>query len=109
MRISVEARASATAASETKASVVIDASGAAPPADRTRGRIASSVATIVGVAGAVSSLPELSARLPARVVMTLHFIAMVGGSAQPLVIALAAAAVASMTERRRRHDSELSS
>lgn len=103
MRISVEARASEAARDGAEARVVIDA----PPtvsrvvsADQARSRIASFVATIVAIASALTSLPELSERLPPRVVMALHFIATVGTSAQPLVVTLAAAVIAAVAERR---------
>lgn len=102
MRISVEARASAKARGGARAHVVIDAPAAAPSPDQTRGRIASVIAMIISIAGAVTSLPELSARLPARAVMALHFVAMVGTSAQPFLVTLAAALIAAIAERRRR-------
>jgi len=104
MRISVEARASA-ARDGARARVVIDEPPAAAAAsvEGARGRIASIIATIVGIAGAVTSLPEFSERLSPRAVMALHFIAMVGTSAQPLIVALATAVIAAIAERRQNH------
>lgn len=102
MPISVEARASA-ARDGACARVVIDEPPAAASVEGARGRIASIIATIVGIAGAVTSLPELSERLSPRAVMALHFIAMVGTSAQPLIVALATAVIAAIAERRQNH------
>lgn len=101
MQISVEARA--TGRDNAQASVVIETPPAATSAELTRGRITRFVATTVAIAGAITSLPELSVRLPARVVMALHLIATVGTSAQPLVVTVAAAMIAVIAERRRRY------
>lgn len=102
MRIRVEARAGATTRTGVETRVLIDAPPGSPSVDQTRGRIASIVATIVAIAGAITSLPEFSARLPARAVTALHFIAMVGTSAQPLIVTLAAAVIAAIAERKNR-------
>lgn len=108
MRISVEARATAAPRGGARASVVIDTPRATPPVDQANSRsasvvatsVATVVATVVAMAGALTSLPELSARLPARVVIALHFVATVGTSAQPLVVTLVAAVVAAIADRR---------
>lgn len=97
MRIELKARAAGARDGEAIARVdvaVQDAGTNEPPR-----WIGSAVASIIGVAGAVTTLPEISTRLPSRAVLVLHFIATVGTSAQPLIVTVVAALLASLEHR----------
>jgi hypothetical protein len=100
MRIELEARAAGGRDAQARACVelgVADRPASAPPR-----WIGSAVTSIIGTAGAITALPEISARLSPRAVLILHFIATVGTSAQPLIVTVIAALIAAVEHAVRR-------
>lgn len=99
MRVELKARAAGVRCAQATARVIIDPSDRAPR-DAPRW-IGSTVASIIGVAGAITTVPGISSRLPPRIILVLHFVATVGTGAQPLIVTIVAAAVAALEHRMR--------
>ena len=92
MRIELEARA--TGARDSRARACVDLGASDGRASGPPRWIASAVASIIGVAGAITALPEISTKLSPRALLVLHFVATVGTSAQPLIVTVVAALIA---------------
>lgn len=101
MRIELEARAAG--GRDAQARACVDLGVADRPASGPPRWIGSAVASMIGVAGAITALPETSARLSPRAVLILHFIATVGTSAQPLIVTIVAALIAAVEHAVRPH------